>query len=94
MADALKWLVSEDWFDVCKCNIACPCTFAQTPTYGDCDGVNFWHIRDGRYGDVDLDGLNVLALLAFEGNIWAGETKMDIGIFFDERADEAQQEAL
>jgi hypothetical protein len=32
----------------------------------------------------------VLALLAFERNIWAGETEMDIGIFFDARADEAQ----
>jgi hypothetical protein len=21
-----------DWFDVCSCNIACPCEFAQPPT--------------------------------------------------------------
>ena len=34
-----NWNVSGDWFDVCKCNIPCPCEFAQTPTYGDCDGV-------------------------------------------------------
>jgi hypothetical protein len=94
MAEVPKWRMSGDWFDVCKCNIACPCTFAQIPTYGDCDGVNFWHVREGSYGDVALDGLSALALLAFEGNIWAGETKMDIGIFFDERADEAQREAL
>jgi hypothetical protein len=31
---------------------------------------------------------------AFEGNIWAGETKADIGLFIDERADESQREAL
>jgi hypothetical protein len=94
MAAVPNWRASGDWFDACKCDVVCPCTFAQTPTYGDCEGINFWHIREGSYGDVGLNGLNVLALLSFEGNIWAGETKMDIGIFFDERADEAQREAL
>jgi hypothetical protein len=34
-----NWKVSGDWFDVCKCNMPCPCEFAQTPTYGECDGV-------------------------------------------------------
>ena len=34
-----KWKASGDWFDVCKCNIPCPCTFGQTPTYEDCDGI-------------------------------------------------------
>jgi hypothetical protein len=38
-----------------------------------------WHIREGHYGDVPLDGLNVMALAAFEGNIWAGETKVIMG---------------
>jgi hypothetical protein len=94
MSDVPTWRLSGDWFDVCNCNIACPCTFTQTPTYGKSEGVNFWHIREGRYGDVGLDGLNALALIAFEGNIWAGGTKMDIGIFFDEGADVAQREAL
>ena len=34
-----SWKVSGDWFDVCKCNIPCPCEFAQAPTFGDCEGV-------------------------------------------------------
>ena len=58
-----------DWFDVCKYNIPCPCYFAQPPTYGDCEGVLTWHIREGNHGDVRLDGLNLVALGAFEGNI-------------------------
>jgi hypothetical protein len=53
-----------------------------------------WHVRDGRYGDVPLDDLNVLALGAFEGNLWSGETKARMGMFIDERADERQREAL
>jgi hypothetical protein len=94
MADAPQWHLSGDWFDVCKCNIPCPCYFAQAPTFGDCEGTLVWHIREGRYSDVVLDGLNILALSAFTGNIWAGDTKAAIGIFFDEHADERQREAL
>ncbi len=93
MADAPKWHVKGDWFDTCKCSIPCPCYFAQPPSEGDCDGVLAWHIREGRYGDVALDGLNVIALGAFTGNIWAG-AKITMGIFLDQRADQRQREAL
>jgi hypothetical protein len=89
-----NWNVKGDWFDVCKCNIPCPCIFAQAPTYGDCDGVLAYHINEGIYGNTQLDGLNVLALGYFKGNIWAGETKVTISIFFDEKANEEQREAL
>lgn len=89
-----QWRLVGDWFDVCSCDIPCPCEFAQPPTNNTCQGVNAWHIRQGRYGDVRLDGLNLLAVLAFEGNIWAGETKMTLGLYIDEGADDRQREAL
>jgi hypothetical protein len=84
--------VSGDWFDVCKCNIPCPCTYAQTPFYGDCNGVLAYHIKIGQYGQTPLNGLNVLVLSYFKGNIWAGETKASLGIFFDEKANQQQRE--
>lgn len=80
------WKVSGDFFDVCRCNMPCPCAFAQTPSYGDCDGVLAYHIKNGHYGEASLDGLNVLGLIHFKGNIWAGETKANIGLYFDEKA--------
>lgn len=90
-----KWHVTGDWFDTCRCDVPCPCTFAQRPTYGECDGVLAWHIRDGRYGDVSLDGLNVLMLASFVGNVWAGEhSEPYAAVFLDERADSTQREAL
>jgi hypothetical protein len=89
-----NWKVSGDFFDVCKCNIPCPCTYAQAPSYGDCDGVMAYHVRSGQYGEASLDGLNVLGLVYFKGNIWAGETKASIGLFFDEKANPQQREAL
>ena len=93
MAAIPDWHAEGDWFDVCKCNIPCPCEFAQPPTFGDCEGVLVWHIRSGRYGSVSLDGLNVLAVGSFTGNVWK-DAKVTVGMFLDERADTAQREAL
>ena len=88
MADVPKWRVQGDWFDTCNCSIPCPCTFAQPPTTGDCEGILAWHIRKGNYGDVRLDGLSVMALGTFKGNLWEGQTKASMAMFIDERADE------
>ena len=88
------WKVFGDWFDVCKCNIPCPCEFAQTPTYDDCDAVLAYHVRSGYYGQILLDGLNVLVLSYFKGNIWSGKVKASVGLFFGEKANSHQREAL
>ncbi|MFF4361324.1 DUF1326 domain-containing protein [Streptomyces sp. NPDC001604] len=90
-----SWHLTGDWFDVCKCAIPCPCTFAQPPTYGDCDGVLAWHIREGNYGDVRLDDLNVVIVASFNGDVWTGtHTDPYAAVFLDERADEEQRGAL
>ena len=94
MNEVPSWRVSGDWFDACKCAIPCPCTFAQPPTDGTCDGLLVWHIREGNFGDVRLDGLSFASVAKFEGNIWEEETKADMGFFVDESADESQREAL
>ena len=89
-----EWRLVGDWFDICSCDIPCPCEFAQAPTDNACQGMLAWHVREGQYGDVELDGLNVVALGAFEGNLWAGEAKVVMGMYIDEKADEPQREAL
>ena len=37
--------------------------------------VLVWHIQKGQYSDTVLDGLNVLGIGSFTGNIWAGQAK-------------------
>jgi hypothetical protein len=94
MSDVPRWQVVGDWFDTCNCSIPCPCTFAQPPTTGDCEGILAWHIREGNFGDVSLNDLNVMAVGAFSGNIWEGKSKVSMAIFMDERADQRQRNAL
>jgi hypothetical protein len=95
MADVPEWHTKGEWFDVCKCSIPCPCTFAQEPSEGDCEGILAWHIDEGNFGEVDLSGLSVAALASFTGNIWVEEsTNAEMAIYMDARADESQREAL
>lgn len=95
MAAAPAWHAKGDWFDVCRCNVPCPCSWAEPPDDGFCEGVLVWHIREGRYGDIELDGLNVVGLGTFTGNVWEGtHSEPKMGVLLDERADEGQREAL
>jgi hypothetical protein len=94
MGTVPAWRLNGDWFDICSCGIPCPCEFAQAPTGNECRGILAWHVREGHYGDVPLAGLSVLALGYFEGNLWAGEAKVSMGLYIDERADPRQREAL
>jgi hypothetical protein len=94
MATVPAWRLVGDWFDICSCNIPCPCEFAQAPTNNACTGMLAWHIREGRFGDVKLDGFNLIGVGGFEGNLWAGGVKARMGFFVDERANEQQRAAL
>ena len=94
MADTPKWHLKGDWFDVCSCNIACPCEFAEPPTGDHCEGVLAWHVREGSFGELRLEDLNVVAVSKFDGNVWAGAQTVVLGMFVDDRADDAQRDAL
>jgi hypothetical protein len=89
-----KWWLKGDWFDVCSCDIACPCEFAQAPTNDHCEGVLAWHVREGAFGDCALEDLNIVGVSKFDGNIWAGAKTVNLGMFIDERANEAERAAL
>ena len=94
MATIQEWKIQGGWFDVCRCAIPCPCSWAQPPDDNYCEGVLVWHIEKGHYGTVELDGLNVAMVGSFKGNVWEDATDFVQAIFMDERADEAQREAL
>jgi hypothetical protein len=95
MADIPKWRVAGDWFDVCSCDIPCPCEFAQPPTNDRCFGVLAYHVREGRFGDIALNGLNLILVASFSGNLWAGKARdLRMGLFLDARANDQQRDAL
>ena len=62
------------------------------PTHGDCTGFEVLHIDKGHFGDTDLAGLRTALIYAWPGPIFEGNGAIQTVI--DERADDAQREAL
>lgn len=93
-----KWHLRGDYFENCNCNVVCPCELSPegplkaSPSNGDCRAFLAFQIDDGSYGDVRLDGLNVAAVAHADGPMGNGGWKF--AMYLDERADEAQREAL
>ena len=59
-----------------------------------CEGVLFWHVREGRYGDVKLDNLSFVRVGRWEGDLWARKATGVAGLYIDDHADDRQMEAL
>jgi hypothetical protein len=82
-----------DFLDSCSCEVACPCNFNSIPTNNHCTGVVAVHVRDGKYGDTKLDGLNIVLVADLGGGIvWNGG--WTAGVILDEKANPSQREAL
>ncbi len=94
ISDTPDWRITGDWFDNCSCAVACPCTFGQAPDNNLCEYVLFWHIREGHFGDVELNDLCIAAVGSFEGNLWDYEARGRTGIIIDDRASDAQADAI
>lgn len=89
---AATWNVSGNYFEACNCDVCCPCVFMSAPTTGDCGVLLAWHIDEGKYGSVPLDGLNVGLAAHSPGHML--KVKWDVALYLDERANPAQRDAL
>lgn len=89
---ATTWHITGDYVLACNCDYGCPCNFNARPTMGFCQGAVGFHVADGAYGDVRLDGQKAFVALKWPGAIHEGN---GVGaIFIDEAASPAQREAL
>ena len=98
MPGQTKWRLSGDYFENCNCDVVCPCLVAPSapltarPSQGTCDVALIFHIDEGRYGDVALDGLNVAVAAHTPGPMADGN--WTLAAYVDERADDRQTAAL
>jgi hypothetical protein len=86
------WRVKGTLVIACNCDYGCPCNFNARPTQGDCEGQWLWHVEDGAFGDVRLDGLSWTVTADWPGAIHEGGGRAIC--LYDERADDAQREAI
>lgn len=86
------WKVNGTYFEACNCDAACPCVFTSAPTSGECTALIAWHVDEGRYEDLQLDGLNAALFAHSAGHML--QTKWRVALYLDERANERQRDAL
>jgi hypothetical protein len=97
-ATAPKWQIAGEYFENCSCTVVCPCLIStkpqltSRPTEGHCAVAFAFHIDQGKFGDVSLDGLNVAAAVFTPGPMADGNWK--IAAYLDDRADARQEAAL
>lgn len=89
---AENWKVRGTFFETCNCLPACPCSFTNAPTEGECKVVVAWHVDEGHYGAADLAGLNAALFAYAPGHML--ETKWRVALYTDERASPQQADAL
>ena len=93
----MSWRVSGSYFESCNCDPICPCRRIDgvpggRSTHGECLGVLSWVIERGHAHEVPLDGLAVALATRYHddeaGSPWS------FVVYLDERADDAQRQAL
>lgn len=94
----LVWRVVGSYFEGCNCEAICPCRSVRgapggASSFGECFGALSWHVLDGHADSVDLTDLLVVMTLRYFDRVQPS-TRWEVVLYIDERADEAQAEAL
>ena len=67
-----KWHIKADYVEACNCDYGCPCNFSGFPTGGSAETLVLYHIQLGNYGDVKVDGLDVVIAYSWPKAIHEG----------------------
>ena len=69
----VDWRIKGPELSTCNCDWGCPCQFNALPSRGYCRAAVAMRIDEGHFGEVRLDGLHWVSLLAWPGPIHHGD---------------------
>jgi hypothetical protein len=95
MAAIEPWHIKGELMLSCSCTIFCPCVLSlgkHPPTEPQCQTWAGIRIDDGRYGDVELSGINLALMIEIPGLMSRGN--WTAGVFIDDKASIYQVKAL
>lgn len=87
-----EWWMKGSLIGACNCDWGCPCNFDAAPSKGHCEGAYTLVIKEGRYGNVLLDGLKCTFAGKFPGAVHEGNGTGVVII--DDKATPEQQAAI
>jgi hypothetical protein len=97
-ATPIRWQIVGDYFENCNCDVVCPCVFSSgpvltaRPTTGFCQVALAFHVDQGLYGDVALDGMNAVVMARTPGTMADGN--WSVAVYLDQHANDRQRDAL
>ena len=87
-----NWRIAGEEIVSCNCAWGCPCQFNALPTYGNCEALIGWQIKEGHFGDTILDGVKFARLIWCPRSMPEGDGTRQLII--DEGATPGQRAAL
>jgi hypothetical protein len=89
------WKISGQYYETCNCDFVCPCLpgqMAVKPSKDSCKFAMAFQIEQGQYGAVPLKDLGFIILGMTPEEM--GKGNWSVGLVIDERADDAQRDAI
>jgi hypothetical protein len=89
------WRIEGDYLETCNCDFLCPCISSNLqakPTQGECKAALVFHVAKGHHGATTLDDLAFAVVAHTPGPMIEGN--WTAGVIVDERASDAQRDAL
>ena len=80
--------------EACNCDTACGCQFSGFPTSNDggCEALIGGEVKEGKYGDIVLDGVRYVLAIDYPKAIHQGNG--NVAVFIDDKASDKQAEAM
>jgi hypothetical protein len=92
MAAKTPYRVKAESVEACNCRHGCNCQFEGYPNEGKCEFIVGYEVKDGRVGDVSLNGVRVVLAAKYPKAIHEGNGH--VVLFVDEKATDEQVNAM
>lgn len=86
------WNIGGNYFEICSCDVTCPCNFVSRPTEGLCNVAFAFDIQKGSYGETDLRGTRVVLVVSAPDHMMEGN--WTAGLYINEDTTAEQRDAL
>jgi hypothetical protein len=88
----VPWRMTVHNIEGCNCSRGCGCQFKGFPDDGGCEAIIAGEVKDGRYGDVALQGVRYVIAFIYPKAIHEGNGK--VAVFIDEKVSDNQADAI
>lgn len=84
--------LKADSVEACNCQHGCNCQFAGFPNEGKCEFIAAYEVKDGKFGNVSLNGVRAIVAAKYPKAIHEGHGH--VLLYIDQKASDEQVNAL